>query len=74
MSLIDRIKNEPVLVTTLVGAIINLVVAFGLALTEAQEAGILGVTAAILAFVARSKVVPARKVDSYQPEHAAQGH
>lgn len=70
-NLIERIKDEPVLVTTLVGAILNLIVAFGFSLTEAQEGGILAVTVAILAFVARSKVRPTRKDDQYEPEHAA---
>lgn len=59
--LIDRIKDEPVLLTTLVGALINLAVQFGLTLTEGQENGILAVTVAVLAFVARAKVRPTRK-------------
>ena len=54
--MVERIKNEPVLVVGCVQAILALVVAFGLNLSDGQVAAILGVTGAVLALVARSKV------------------
>ena len=60
--MLDRIKDEPALVAGAVQAIIALAVAFGLDLSGDQIAAILGVTAAILAFVVRRKVVPQRQV------------
>lgn len=56
--MLERIKDEPVLVVALVEAVLALVVAFGLDLTTEQTAGILLVTGAVLAFVARQRVVP----------------
>lgn len=60
--MIDRIKDEPAIVAGLVQALLALLVAFGLDLTPEQIGAILGVTAAVLAFVVRRKVVPARKL------------
>lgn len=66
MSIIDRIKNEPVLVTGLVAAILEVAAAFGLSVTDVQRGAILTAVAAVLtllgAGVARAKVTPARKV------------
>jgi len=56
--MIDRIKNEPVLVTAFVQAVLGLLLAFGLNLSNEQVASIMGLTAAGLAFIARSKVTP----------------
>ena len=50
------------LVTALVQALLILAVNFGLHLSHAQEGAILGVTGAVLAFVARSQVTPSSKV------------
>lgn len=58
----ERIKNEPALVAGLVQAVLALAVAFGLDLSPEQIGAILGATAAVLALVVRSKVVPSRKV------------
>lgn len=52
------VRREPVLVLAVVQAVIVCGVAFGLELTDAQTAGVLGVTAAVLAIVARSQVTP----------------
>lgn len=65
----DRIKNEPVLVTALVQAILAMVVAFGLDLSAEQIGGVLAVTAALLAFVARAKVTPTRTIDNNYDGH-----
>ena len=56
--MIERIRNEPVLVTGAVQALLGLLLAFGLDLTNEQTASIMVATAALLAFVARSKVTP----------------
>lgn len=64
----ERIKNEPVLLTGLVTAIVALVIAFGVPISADQKAAIVGVVTAIVALlggaVTRSKVSPARKRDS----------
>ena len=56
--MIDRIRREPVLVTGLIQAALVLAVSFGLDLSTEQTAGILAVTAALLALVTRSQVTP----------------
>lgn len=65
--IIDRIKNEPVLVYTLVGNLLALAVVFGVQLSDVQTAAILAVVNSTLAFVARRKVTP---VPSESPEDA----
>lgn len=60
--MLERIKDEPALVAGLAQAVLVLLVVFGVPLTDAQVAAILGVTAALLAFVVRRKVVPQRRV------------
>jgi hypothetical protein len=57
-SIVDRVRNEPVLVTALVQAVLALIVSFGLDLSAEQIGSILAVSAGLLAFVARSKVTP----------------
>ena len=54
-----RIQNEPVLVTTLVGAVIGLAVVFGVPITDDQKTAIVLVVTAVLALFARSQVSPA---------------
>jgi hypothetical protein len=54
-----RITAEPVLVTALVGAIINLAIAFGAPIADEQKTGIIVVITAVLAMFARSQVTPA---------------
>jgi hypothetical protein len=61
--MVERIKNEPVLVTALVQALLIAGVNFGLDLSDGQQASILGLAAAVLALVARSQVTPSRTVD-----------
>lgn len=53
--MIERVRKEPVLVTALVQAILGLLLAFGLDLTNEQVGSIMALTAALLAFVARAK-------------------
>lgn len=59
--MLEKIKNEPVLLTALVSAVLALAVAFGLHLSKEQTAAILAVVNAGLALVVRSKVTPTRK-------------
>lgn len=60
--MIDRLRDEPVLVTTLVAAVIALLVAFNVPVSDEQSAAIIGVIIAVSALVARSKVVPSRRL------------
>lgn len=60
--MIDRLKNEPVLVLGTVQALIALVVAFGLQLSGDQVATIVAFTAAVLSLIARTQVTPTRKL------------
>lgn len=60
--MLDRIRDEPVLVAALVQAALGLLLAFGVGLTEEQVAAIMTATGALLALFVRSKVVPQRKV------------
>ena len=69
----QRLKSEPALIVGIVVAVVALVVAFGVPISEDQKAGIVGVVTAVLALlgngaVVRSAVtpntkVPARKAD-----------
>lgn len=75
MSLTAKIKNEPVLVTAFIEAVIFLVTSFGLDLSQEQVASIMGITVAILAFYTRGEVTPMNKVivhedDSYDPDNS----
>ena len=54
----DRITEEPVLATTIVGAVLACLVAFGLNLSEQQTTAVIGLVAALLAVFARSQVTP----------------
>jgi hypothetical protein len=53
-----RITDEPVLATTLVGAVIGLAVTFGAPISDDQKLAIIGLVTAGLAVFARSKVSP----------------
>lgn len=57
-AILDRIKHEPALVTTLVGACISLGAVFGLSLSADQTAAVMGFTAAVVAVLIRAQVTP----------------
>lgn len=61
-ALLDAVRREPVLVTAAVQAGVVCAVSFGLDLTDAQQAGVLGLTTALMAIVARSQVTPTRQL------------
>lgn len=56
--MLEKIKNEPVLVYTLVGNVIALLVVFGVGLSDVETAAILAVVNSVLAIVCRGKVTP----------------
>lgn len=60
-AIIERIRNEPVLVTTLIGCVLTALVAFNVPLTQEQVVALVAVAAAIMAILARSQVTPVRK-------------
>lgn len=61
-ALLEKVRNEPVLVVTLVTACLALLVSFGVTLSEAQTGAVVALVIAVLGFVARSKVTPNRKL------------
>lgn len=61
-TILERVKNEPALLIGLVAAVISLVLAFGVSLTDEQVGGIMAVVVAVLAVVTRSQVTPTRSV------------
>ena len=58
MSILEHIKAEPALVAGAVQAVLALIVAFGVPLSDEQVGAILAVSAAVLALVVRQKVTP----------------
>lgn len=58
----DKIKREPALVSGFIAAVIALVTAFGMDLTNDQVGAIMAVTAALLAVLTRQQVTPAVEV------------
>ena len=62
--MLNRIRNEPALVSGLVVVLLNLGAAFGLNLTSGQTGAINAAVAAVLAIAfVRPRVIPTRKVD-----------
>ncbi|MCH8613489.1 hypothetical protein [Arsenicicoccus dermatophilus] len=57
-----NIKAEPALVTQTIGAVLTLLVAFRVPVTEDQRAAILGVGMVLVGLVIRAQVTPAAKV------------
>ena len=75
------LKLEPAVITGAVAAVITLLVAFGIPLTEDQKVAVLGVIAPLLALaqglIVRAAVVPVAKLDAaatadYTGEHRAE--
>lgn len=57
--MLDRLRDEPVLLTTVVGAVLVLLVQFGVPISDGQADAVTAVLVAVLAVFARSKVSPA---------------
>lgn len=58
MSIWERIKAEPALVTGIVSAAIALAISFGFGLSEQQVGAIMALVVAILSIVTRQAVTP----------------
>lgn len=60
--------KEPSVVTGFVAAVLALLVAYGVTVTDAQNAAIMGIAAAIIAlvqaFVTRSQVIPTKEAEA----------
>lgn len=56
--LIERIKNEPVLLVTVLGALITVLLQLGVPISDDLANALTGLAWAVLALVARSKVSP----------------
>ncbi len=63
----EIVKNEPVLIQSLVQAVLGLFLAFGVNLSNEQTGSIMAVVAVILAIVARMFVIPTNKVPDTPP-------
>jgi uncharacterized membrane protein YgaE (UPF0421/DUF939 family) len=61
------VKNEPVLIQSLVQAVLGLFLAFGVNLSNEQTGSIMAVVAVILAIIARMFVTPTNKVNGNTP-------
>lgn len=59
-SILESIKGEPALVAGFLQALLGLLLAFGVPLTDEQVGAILALSAAVLAFAVRSRVTPTR--------------
>lgn len=58
MSIIERLRSEPALVAGVLQALLALLLAFGVPLTDEQVGAILALSAAVLAVVVRQRVTP----------------
>lgn len=63
--MIEKIKAEPALVSGAIQALLGLLLAFGVNLSNEQTGAILAVTAAVLALITRATVTPLAKLDDY---------
>lgn len=63
----ELLRTEPALVAGAIQALLALVIAFGVPLSDEQVGAILAVTAAVLALAVRASVTPTR-----QPTHRAE--
>lgn len=61
--MLNRIRNEPALITGLIRAVLLCLVAFGFQLSPAQIAAVMLVAEAALSPFTRAVVVPTRKLD-----------
>lgn len=57
-TIVEKVRREPAIVVGIVGALISLLLAFGLELTVQQQGAIMGAVVAALALVTRQAVTP----------------
>ena len=70
--ILDWIRNEPAVVSQVVGQALALGAAFGLELSMEQTAALNGVVALVVAFIIRAKVTPMAKIEEISPSTARQ--
>lgn len=63
--ILERIKNEPAVASTLVGAVVVLLVQAGVPISDGLANALTGLTVAVVALFVRSQVTPTRKTDPY---------
>ena len=59
--IVEKIKDEPALVAGFLQALLGLLLAFGVPLTDEQVGAILALSAAVLAFAVRARVTPTNR-------------
>ena len=60
-AVVEKIKAEPALVAGFLQALLGLLLAFGVPLTDEQVGAILALSAAVLAFAVRARVTPTNR-------------
>lgn len=61
-AIIEKLRNEPVLMSGFVTALLGVFVAFGMELSDEQVGALLALVGSALAIVARGKVTPTRNL------------
>jgi hypothetical protein len=69
----EIVKNEPVLIQSLVQAILGLFLAFGVDLSNEQTGSIMAAVAVVLAIAARMFVTPTNKLPPADPPPPVDG-
>jgi hypothetical protein len=64
----NLVKNEPVLISGLIQAILGLLLAFGISVSDEQIGAIMAATAIVLAILARIFVTPTHQIPEPAPE------
>jgi hypothetical protein len=59
---IDRLRNEPVLVTQIVAAVLSLLVVLGFSLPVGTAAALMSIAQVIAGLIGRSQVTPTRNL------------
>ncbi len=70
--IIQRIREEPVLVKTTAAAVIGLLIAFGIPITAEQSAAVIGLLVIVTALIVRHDVTPVKKLRRQQEERLEQ--
>lgn len=58
MSILEKLRTEPVLLAGLITAVIGLLVAFGVDVSDEVKAAIITLCGAVMAILARQRVTP----------------
>lgn len=68
-AIVERVKNNPAVVLTLLAALFGVAAAFGLELTKEQTASITALVTVLVGFLVRAQVTPTRKVGALADDH-----